>query len=176
MDVQIKNNIKDIDEFVSTIVVNKEGKFFVFTREDNLKLDPGKKDFISGHIKANGEIPIQAMYREILEETGIQPEEIVKFYNLGTISLPHPQIKDKICHVYCIVIDFTKEQLSESIKQRAKEKEIKEVEEINTIKDLITDIKDLKSNWRIFCSKELEEKIDMANNVFEKEKQQEKVK
>ena len=86
--------IKDKNEFVSTIVTNSQGKVFYFIRRDDLKLDPGKKDFISGHIKEN-EIPIHAMYREINEETGILPEKILKFWNLGEISLPHQLLKGK---------------------------------------------------------------------------------
>ena len=86
--------MNDKNEFVSTIVTNSQGKVFYFIRRDDLKLDPGKKDFISGHIKED-EIPIHAMYREIKEETGILPEEILKFWNLGEIPLPHQLLKGK---------------------------------------------------------------------------------
>lgn len=151
----------DKDEFVSTIVTNSQGKIFCFVRKDDLKLDPGKKDFISGHIKEN-ELPIHAMYREINEETGILPEKIIKFWNLGEINLPHPLLKNKKCHLYCIMINHTIEQLQESINNKAKDKEFREIQQLDSIEDLLKDIKDITSNWRIFCSTELEEKINMA--------------
>ncbi len=153
--------IKDKNEFVSTIVTNSQGKVFYFIRRDDLKLDPGKKDFISGHIKED-EIPIHAMYREIKEETGILPEEIIKFLNLGEINLPHPLLKNKKCQLYCIMINHTIEQFQESINNKAKDKEFKEIQQLDSIEDLLKDIKDTTSNWRIFCSTELEEKINMA--------------
>ena len=133
--------IKDKNEFVSTIVTNSQGKVFYFIRRDDLKLDPGKKDFISGHIKED-EIPIHAMYREIKEETGILPEEIIKFLNLGEINLPHPLLKNKKCQLYCIMINHTIEQFQESINNKAKDKEFKEIQQLDSIEDLLKDIKE----------------------------------
>lgn len=164
----IKAMRKDKNEFVSTIVTNLQGKVFCFTRRDDLKLDAGKKDFISGHIKEN-EIPIHAMYREINEETGILPEKILKFWNLGEISLPHQLLKGKKCHLYCIVIDYTIEQLRESIENIADDKEFKEIQQLDSIEDLLKDMKDISYNWRIFCSVELEQKIGIASKFIKDE-------
>ena len=166
--LKVEQSNKDKNEFVTTLVVNKEGKTFSFIRKENQKLDPGKKDLISGHIKNNGEVPIQAMYREIREETGLQQEDILKFYSLGEMPLPHLKLQNKICHVYCILIDYNQEQLSKSIEERAQEKEIERVEELENLQALIEDIKDETSNWRVYCSKEFEEKINMANELLNK--------
>lgn len=44
-------------------------------RRKDLKLDPGKYDLCSGHMKEE-EVPTQTMYREIREEIGVKQEEI----------------------------------------------------------------------------------------------------
>ncbi len=163
--IESQNIQTDKDEFVSAIVTNKEGKIFRFIRKDNQKLDAGKTDMISGHIKNNGEIPIQAMYREIIEETGISYKE-VRIHNLGNIALPHPLIKDKQCCIFLAVIDYTQEQLNKSIKERATEKEIERAEMLESFNALKQDIKNTKSNWRIFYTEELGQKIDFAQDLF----------
>jgi len=168
MEELIVRNMQDKDEFVSTMVVNKQGKAFSFIRKNNQKLDPGKKDLISGHIKAGGEVPIQAMYRELREEIGIMQEDIQAFYSLGEIKLPHPKLKDKICHSYCVLIDYTKEQLEKSIQERATEKELEKVEELESLQALLEDIKNVNSNWRVYCSQELEQKINLAIELLQK--------
>lgn len=156
---------KDKQEFVTTIVSNKQGNVFCFIRKDDLKLDAGKKDFISGHIKEN-EIPIHAMYREFHEETGILPQEILKFFNLGEINLPHKLLKGKKVHTYCVIIDYTIEQLEESIKNKAISQEFKAIQVYNNMQDLLEDIKDISSNWRFFCSEELEQKMQDASKII----------
>lgn len=167
---KVENNKQDKDEFVSGIIVNKEGKVFRFIRKDNLKLDPGKKDFISGHIK-NGEVPTQAMYREIREETGIGYDEIIQLYSLREIELPHPLIKNKTCQTYCVIIPHTEEKLNKSIKERATEKEIERAEQLENLEELKEDMRDENSNWRVFFSKELEDTIDIAKQIINQDKQ-----
>ncbi len=169
---KVGNINQDKDEFVTTIVINKQGNTFRFIRKNNLKLDAGKKDLISGHIKANGESPMQAMYREVREETGIEPEEIIECYSLGKISLPHLLLKDKLCYVYCIEIDYTEEELNKSIQEKALEKEVEKAEKLNNLEELLVDIKDEKSNWRVYCSKELEEKINIAKKIVSSKKEE----
>ena len=163
--IESKNIQTDKEEFVSAIVINKKGQIFRFIRKDNQKLDPGKTDMISGHIKNNGETPTQAMYREIIEETGINHEEI-QIHNLGNMTLPHPLIKDKQCCIFLAIIDYTQEQLNESIKEKAKEKEIEKAETLENFEALKQDIKNAKSNWRIFYTEELGQKIDLAQEIF----------
>lgn len=174
LDYKVENIKQDKDEFVTTIVINKQGNTFRFIRKNNLKLDPGKKDLISGHIKTNGETPMQAMYREIREETGIRQEEILQCYSLGTMELPHVLLKGKTCHVYCIVIDYTEEQLNQSIQERALEQEVERAERLDNTEELLEDIKDKKSNWRVYCSKDLVEKINMAKSLIEGNKNKKK--
>lgn len=172
--IESSNMQTDKDEFVSAIVINNEGKIFRFIRKNNQKLDAGKTDMISGHIKNNGEIPIQAMYREMTEETGINYEEI-QIHNLGNIALPHPLIKDKQCCIFLAIIDYTQEQLNRSIKEKAKEKEIEKAEILENFDALKQDIKNAKSNWRIFYTEELGQKIDLAQKIFMNREKQRKL-
>ena len=64
-------------EFVSAIITDKEKRPLILKRCNNLRLDPGKYDMCSGHMK-NGEIPLQSMYRELNEELGMEPNNILK--------------------------------------------------------------------------------------------------
>ncbi len=66
---------KDKLEFVSAIITNNEGNVLLLKRRKDLKLDPGKYDLCSGHMK-EGEVPTQTMYREIAEEIGVKQGEI----------------------------------------------------------------------------------------------------
>ncbi len=166
------NTKKDIDEFVSTIVANKQGKIYRFIRKKSQKLDPGKKDLISGHIK-QGEAPIQAIYREIYEETGIEVTQILQFYNLGDMDLPHPLLKNKKVHMYGTVVDFTEEQLNQSIKQNSIEKEIEIAEELESLQELEEDIKN-GENWRIFWTPKLGEKINIMKQLIKEDAEKQK--
>ena len=106
-EITTKTLAKDKLEFVSSILTNKEGDIIFFRRRKDLELDPGKFDFCSGHIK-EGEIPMQAMYREIKEEIGLEPEQI-KLEKIGVIGTPHEDFEDTLTYVYhtqiCIDID-----------------------------------------------------------------------
>lgn len=103
-------------EFVSAIITNKEGNVLLLKRRDTLPLDPGKYDMCSGHMK-NGESPMQSMYREIKEETGIKLEEIKEIEHLGDITTPHPKFPNTITHIYHIIIDLKLQEINEKIKQ-----------------------------------------------------------
>lgn len=109
-------------EFVSAIITNKEENVLILKRRETLRLDPGKYDMCSGHMK-NGESPMQSMYREIKEETGIKLEEIKEIEHLGDITTPHPKFPNTITHIYHIVIELKIEEINERIKQ-TKEREM----------------------------------------------------
>jgi len=111
------NNIKnDIKEFVSAIITNKNGNVLIIRRLDTLKLDPGKFDMCSGHMK-NGEVPMQSMYRELIEEIGIKVEDIKKIEHLGDISTPHSKFPNTKTHIYHVSIDLSLEEINNRIKQ-----------------------------------------------------------
>lgn len=124
-------------EFVSAIITNKEGNVLILKRRETLRLDPGKYDMCSGHMKT-GESPMQSMYREIKEETGIKVEEIKEIEHLGDITTPHPQFSNTITHIYHIVIDLKLEEINEKIKQ-TKEREMEYgmyVKDIDTLRKM----------------------------------------
>lgn len=118
-------------EFVSSIITNKEGNVLIAKRKDTLKLDPGKYDLCSGHMK-EGEIPIQSIYREIREELGITQDDIINIEKLGEIKTPHKKFLDKICHMYHIEISLTSQEINKRIKE-IKEPEIEFVQYVEDI-------------------------------------------
>lgn len=109
-------------EFVSAIMTNKEGNVLILKRRETLLLDPGKYDMCSGHMK-NGECPMQSMYREIEEETGINPVEIKRIEHLGDIATPHPKFPNTISHIYHILIDLSIEEINQRI-ENTKDREM----------------------------------------------------
>lgn len=114
--VKIDNTKKDTNEFVSAIITNMQGKILILKRRETLKLDPGKYDFCSGHIKKE-ETPTQAMFREIREEVGINESEIHSYENLGTIQTPHKLFPNTKSHIYHIVIGLTLEEINAKMNQ-----------------------------------------------------------
>ena len=123
--------MKDKLEIVSAIITNKEGNVLLLKRKDTLKLDPGKYDLCSGHMKTQ-EVPMQSMLRELKEETGITQEQIKRMDNLGNIKTPHEMFLDTICHMYHIEIDLSIEQINKMIK----EVEEPEMERAHYLKDV----------------------------------------
>ena len=123
--------MKDKLEFVSAIITNKEGNVLLLKRKKTLKLDPGKYDLCSGHMKEH-EVPMQSMLRELKEETGITQEQIKKMKNLGDIQTPHKRFLDTTCHMYHIEIDLSIEQINKMIQ----EVEEPEMERAHYLKDV----------------------------------------
>ena len=119
-------------EFVSAIITNKEGNVLLLKRKNTLKLDPGKYDLCSGHMKVAEQVPMLSMLRELKEETGITQEQIKRMDNLGNIKTPHEMFLDTICHMYHIEIDLSIEQINKMIK----EVEEPEMERAHYLKDV----------------------------------------
>ena len=110
------NDKRDINEFVSSVITNQQGNVLILKRLNTLKLDPGKYDLCSGHMKAN-EIPIQAMLRELNEELGINMEDIISYENIGTIKTPHLKFPNTKCHMFHIIINMKTDEINRRIKQ-----------------------------------------------------------
>ena len=96
---------KDKNEFVSSIIANSKGNVLLFKRNKNLRLDPGKFDFCSGHMK-NGEVPMQSMLREIFEEMGLRYEQLSYMDKITDLETPHPKLKGTLTHLYYIELDI----------------------------------------------------------------------
>ena len=131
------NQKNDIIEFVSSIITNKEGNVLILKRRDTLKLDPGKYDMCSGHMQ-KGEVPMQSLYRELLEETGITQNDIKKMEHLGDIATPHPKFPNTTTHIYHVLIDLELEDINKRI-QKTKNREMeygKYVKDINTLRQI----------------------------------------
>lgn len=136
-DITLGNTKKDIIEFVSSIITNKEGKVLILKRKQTLKLDPGKYDMCSGHMK-EGEVPMQSMYRELQEEVGIQPNDIRKMEHLGNVATPHPKFPNTTTHIYHVLIDLTIEEINRRI-EVTKDREMEYgqyIESIDTLRKL----------------------------------------
>ena len=130
----IQTLAKDKNEFVSSIITNKKGNVLVLKRRNNLRLDPGKYDFCSGHIK-EGEVPMQAMFRELIEEIGLKFEQILYMDKIGTIETPHKKLKETLTHLYHIEIDISEEKLNEMI-NNVEEPEMEKAIFLKSIDDL----------------------------------------
>ena len=160
---------KDKKEFVSSIITNKEGNVLVLKRREDLKLDPGKYDFCSGHMK-EGEVPMQSMYRELNEELGLKPEQIKLMENLGDIETPHEKLLGTITHLYHIQIELSSEDINNTIKAMKEP----EMEKVRYVKD-IAFLKRLQTETESFRGKytqqmglvldALEEKINQRKEV-----------
>lgn len=134
---KIENPNKDILEFVSSIITNKQGNVLILKRRSDLKLDPGKYDFCSGHMK-QGENPIFTMLRELNEEINLNLEQMNSIKEIGTIPTPHKQFNNTICHMYHVIVNLSEEQINEMIKN-APEPEIEEaifLQDFNVLRDL----------------------------------------
>ena len=148
-----KTLAKDKIEFVSCLITNKEGNVIIFKRREDLKLDAGKFDFCSGHIK-EGEIPMQSMYRELKEETGLNPEQI-KLQKVGIIGTPHPKFEATLCYAYYGIIDIKIEKLNEMIKS-VEEPELEEAFCLENINALRKEMQQENNNYRTNYTKQMQ--------------------
>ena len=135
---------KDMLEFVSAIITNKQGNVLILKRRENLKLDPSKYDLCSGHMK-EGENPIYSMLRELEEELNLSLEKINSIESIGIIPTPHNKFPNTKCHMYHVMINLTEEQINEMIKHASEP----EIEEAIYLKDLDV-LRDLKKNSNLF--------------------------
>lgn len=156
-------------EFVSAIITDREKRPLILKRCNNLKLDPGKYDMCSGHMK-NGEIPMQSMYRELSEELGMELSDILKMQYLTDIQTPHPQLKGTVSHIYHVETNLTEEEINNKILQ-TKEREIEEAKYLKNIGELMI-IQTFSNEFRGIYTKQMEEVYQMLqinlNNRKEK--------
>lgn len=164
---------KDKLEFVSAIITDKNKRPLILKRCNNLRLDPGKYDMCSGHMK-NGEVPMQSMYRELGEELGMKPDNIIKMQHLKDIQTPHPKLKETISHIYHVETNLTEEQINNSILQIG-EREIENVKYLKSIGELMA-IQLYTDEFRTPYTKQMDEVYQMLqinlNNRKEKQCQE----
>lgn len=131
---QARNVQNDILEFVSTIITDKQGRPLLLKRLDTLRLDPGKYDMCSGHMK-KGECPMQAVYREVREELGMMQDDMLQVNKLGDIIIPHPKFQNTMCHIYHVITNLTEEKINENI-EHTEDREIEYGMFLNNINEL----------------------------------------
>ena len=139
---------KDKNEFVSSIITNKKGNILVLKRRDDLRLDPGEYDFCSGHMK-EGEAPMQAMFRELIEEIGLRFDQISYMDKIGVIDTPHEKLEDTVTHLYHIEINISEEELNKMIKN-VEEPEMEEaifLENIEALRKMQIETEDLRTAY-----------------------------
>ena len=161
---------KDKLEFVSSIITDKNGNILVFKRRDDLKLDPGKYDFCSGHMK-NGEIPLQSMYRELREEIGLEPHKIKKVEKVIDIATPHKKFSNTVTHIYHVQINL-QDEIDKMVKQ-VEEPEMCEVIRLQSIRELIDLLKDT-DKFRTMYTKELENALNILQQKRNERKEESK--
>ena len=145
-------------EFVSAIITDKEKRPLILKRCNNLRLDPGKYDMCSGHMK-NGEIPLQSMYRELNEELGMQPNNILKIKHLADIETPHKQLLKTVTHIYHVETNLTQKQINEKI-EKTEEREIQEAKYLKSVGELMV-IQRYSPQIRTIYTKQMEEVYQM---------------
>lgn len=160
---------KDKLEFVSAIITNNDGNVLLLKRRKDLKLDPGKYDLCSGHMK-EGEVPTQTMYREIGEEIGVKQEEIKKIEKLADINTPHEKLKNTTTHMYFIEINLSEEEISRRL-ENVKEPEIESVQYVKNINTL-RNVQKYSNFMRSIYTEELEK---VFRTVQEKQNQREEL-
>lgn len=144
---------KDKLEFISAIITNNEGNVLLLKRRNDLKLDPGKYDNCSGHMK-EGETPTQTVYREIKEEIGVKQEEIKKIERIGDIQTPHEKLKNTITHMFLVQIDLSKEEINKRLKS-VEEPEMENAQYIKNI-NILRNIQKYSNFMRSTYTEELE--------------------
>lgn len=141
-------------EFVSAIITNNEGNVLLLKRRNDLKLDPGKYDLCSGHMK-EGEVPTQTMYREISEEIGVKQEEIKKIERLGDIKTPHEKLNNTTTHMYLIEIDLSEEEINKRLKS-VEEPEMENAQYVKNV-NILRNVQKYSDFMRSTYTEELEE-------------------
>ena len=156
-----KTLAKDKKEFVSCIITNPQGNVLILKRRQDLKLDPGKYDFCSGHIK-EGEIPMQSMYRELNEEIGLKPEQIRLMEKIGIIGNPHPRLDlldITLCTIFHAEIDLELEKINKMIKE-VEEPEMEEAMYLENLEKLKEEMQNKDSKMRVLYTKQMRYAIE----------------
>ena len=168
--LNVQTLTKDKNEFVSSIITNSKGNVFLFKRKSTLRLDPGKYDFCSGHMKSY-EIPMQSMIRELFEEIGVRYEQLKFMDKVADIETPHPKLKRTTTHLYYIVLDMPEEKINEMIKN-VEEPELEEVIFLENIDELKSKMIEEKDNFRMEYTDDMKMAINEVKKKINKRKQQ----
>jgi len=75
-------------------VIDDKEKKILFEKRGKRFLDPGKLDLCSGHVQS-GELPIQAMVRELNEELSIKEDDSRSIHYLGELKIDYTNLKDE---------------------------------------------------------------------------------
>ena len=166
-----KSLAKDKIEFVSCLMTNQKGNIVIFKRSGDSKLDAGKYDFCSGHMK-EGETPTQAMYREIREEIGLMPEQI-RLEKIGTIGTPHKKYEETLCHMYHTKINADIEKINEMIKT-VENPELEEAILVENINALREKMQEENNNYRTIYTKQMKYFLEAMEQRISKKEETEK--
>ena len=156
---------KDKNEFVTCIIVNSDGQPLRLTRAKNQKLDPEMYDFCSGHMKTQGEIPYQAMLRELEEELAITSSDMVEFKYLEDIETPHRKFRGTTTHCFYLITDLSEKVINERL-QKVSDPEMEKVEYLPNMETLIGEVQN-GENWRILFSTDLKKQLDTISERVE---------
>lgn len=156
---------EDKDEFVSCIIIDKDGRPLRLKRSYNEKLDGGKYDLCSGHMKHSGETPLHTLIREITEEMRFEQNDIREIYKLGDIETPHTKLKGTQTHMYCMVTKLDIQTINKKITLGGNN-EIIEAEFLDSIDALEKDIKNPDGNWRVIFTEEVKQKLDTVRKII----------
>lgn len=170
--VDLTSTNDDKDEFVSCIILDKNGRPLRLKRSNEQKLDAGKYDLCSGHMH-NGEVPLHALIRELTEEMEVGVNDVIEIFRLGRIQTPHPKLNHTITHMYCMITKLGIQEINMKI-QHARHKEIVEAEFLDSINSLEKQISDSNSNWRVIMTDEVRQKLNVVRNIRDRENYLEK--
>lgn len=165
VDIVNKASNLDKDEFISCIIISETGKPLRLLRRNDIKLDAGRYDFCSGHMKRNGETPLLALIRELTEEIKFEAKNIKEIYTLGTIETPHEKLKGTLTHFYCLVTSLTEEEINEKI-SKEEEPELQNGTFLDSMEIIESEICNPSGNWRFTMSNELKEQFTMIKNII----------
>ena len=163
------HSTKDKDEFISCVIFDPAGRPLRFTRNRQQKLDPGKYDFLSGHMTEKSETPIHALIREITEEVGMKREDIAEIYDLKRGKTPHKKFANHTCHFYCLITNLSEEQINEAI-QKVAHPELEKAEFLDSIEVLENQMR-IGENWRSQYTEDARIKLNMMKQIIEQRKQ-----
>lgn len=162
---------EDKDEFVSCIIIDRDGRPLRLERMMDQKLDPGKDDICSGHIKKVHETAMHAVIRELDEEMKMQVQDVVEMYKIGQIETPHAMLRGTTTHMYCVVTNLSIEEINEKI-QGVENREIQNATFLGSIEELRNQIKDPKSNWRVVYTEQIEKTLCIIEDIIQERSQQ----
>ena len=79
---------------VSCFVIDDANKKILWEKRGKRFLDPGKLDLCSGHVQS-GEIPLQSMVRELIEELSIVENDSRNLQFLGKLKVDYTTLEDE---------------------------------------------------------------------------------